>query len=133
MRRIALLTILSMISLSAHANAWFCVGEKFTYVLQTIEGEITESGARDPWDEHKWIVDEKGVRRFDDDLVVMDQCSTSEGGSVHCTSASVKGFHADQFMIMRKGVFRFSTMLINEDEESYMHVMVVGKCREIRD
>ncbi len=61
MKPIALITILSMLSLSALADTYLCIGERAT-TISTIESEIVDAEANTT--EAKWIVDENGLRNF---------------------------------------------------------------------
>ena len=130
MKRVYLITLGLLLggptSAEDDIGSWFCVGEEFTYVTQNGD-EIQMSGAEEPWERHKWLVDRNGVRTFEDDSTEMPDCERVDG-SISCTTP---GFPLDQFVIFGQRVFRYNSVLINRESGAHMHVMVVGKCREI--
>jgi hypothetical protein len=112
---------------SKEVGSWFCVGEKFTYITHN-DGEVLSSNYEEPWPTHKWIVDKNGLRTFEDDVVEMSRCEALVGGGVHC---STPGFPLDHFVIFSQKIFRINTVRRNNSTGATMHIMVVGKCREI--
>jgi len=121
------LTTLSMLPITAQADTWLCIGEQATSVVQTADGKVGKSNASKAWENHKWIINENGVRQFDSKTIEMDQCVFKESGTVVCTDPS---FVPSQFFLTKAGVFRLTTMLV-DDSDNHLHLMVIGRCSKI--
>jgi len=124
MKTIALITILSMLSLSALADTYLCIGERAT-TISTIESEVVDAEANTT--EAKWIVDENGLRNFGEDDPLIEKCMFSDVGVIYCDDME---FHLYQFYMTVGNLFRLVGVAYDEkkDDGTYYTYLVMGKC-----
>jgi len=126
MKPTALVAILSMLSLQAHANTWLWIGEHGAQVSHK-DGEVT--GSESFTNQQRWLVDEIGVRPFGEDRTIIDHCMLFEGRPARCSSsdASINDFTMDP-----QYVFTLTGFTI-DDDMVIIHYIVKGKCSKISD
>ena len=129
MKRIALLTILSMLSLPTYADTWLCIGERAA-IISTIDSEVVDAEAHIT--EAKWIVDVNGLRNFGEDNPLIEKCMFSDVGVIYCDDME---FHLYQFYMTSGNLFRLVGVAYDEekDDGTYYTYLVMGKCSEISD
>ena len=126
MKPTALVAILSMVSLQAHANTWLCIGEHAAQVSHK-DGEVI--GSESFTNQQTWLVDENGIRPFGEDWTIIDKCRLFEGRPARCSSSDTS---VNDFTMNPKYVFTLTGFTI-DDDMAIIHYIVKGKCSKISD
>ena len=122
-----LFIITSLLPIAAHADSWLCIGDKVSMIAHTTEDGYTIEGVEDASDGFRWMVSDKGVKRFNSGVVEMEGCEVRELDITYCGSADSTSL----FFILPTGTFQFTTLMPNESLEGLLHMMVVGTCSNI--
>ncbi len=121
MKGIALIAILSMPSLPAHADTWLCIAEKVAF-LRSKDGQIV-GGGYEPYDQ-KYLVSEAGFRYFDIDDYRLDECTFYDGKPTWCESST--DLWSGEFMMDSHNLFTLIGLNL-VDRERVQHFIAKGK------
>lgn len=127
MKSIALIIILSMLSLPAHAEVWFCVAEYIAFVTDK-DGKVTDAGSG--LNNSKFLVDERGVHEFGVDAAILDKCIWHEGRPTSCEWSGQN--YGGYFSMNKENVFTLA-YIKGDTDDTISDIIVKGKCSRISD